>query len=147
MPNFTVKELTYSSTAVERDISNVPNDAQMANILRLISQLELVRMVLGNHRMNISSGFRSQALNTVVGGAKYSAHTAGLAADFTCAQFGTTTEIVKAIKASNICYDQLILEYPNRASSWVHIGFAPDGITPRRETLVTTDGTYRAFKD
>jgi len=147
MPNFTVKEMTYSSTAVERDISNIPNDAQMANIMFTISQLEKVRMLLGNNRMNISSGYRSPALNIVVGGSKYSAHLYGLAADFTCAQYGTPEAIVAALRLSDIPYDQLILEYPNRASSWVHIGFTVDGIRPRKQCLVTVDGTYQDYKD
>lgn len=146
MTHFSIKELTYSSTAIAKNISNVPDTKALANLMHTINMLEEVRKVLGNHSMAISSGYRCPALNAAVGGVATSAHTTGLAVDFTCAGFGNTSAIVKALYNSGIDYDQLILEYPNKANTWVHIGFAPQGQAARRQCLITTDGTYKAYR-
>lgn len=147
MSNFSIKELTYSTEAIKNNISNVPSTEELENLMFLITQLELVRTLLGNSPMNISSGYRCKALNTLVGGAYTSAHTKGLAIDFTCRNYGTTTDIVNALYNSNIHYDQLILEYPNKANGgWVHIGFSAKGQPFRRQTLITKDGTYANYR-
>lgn len=52
-----------------------------ANILRLIENLNVLREVLGVP-INITSGYRSPAHNSTIGGAKESKHMQGLAADF-----------------------------------------------------------------
>jgi len=145
MPNFSIKELTHSDVATAKGISNIPGDRELANLMYTITQLELVRAVLGNNSMNISSGYRCKALNAAVGGVSTSAHVDGLAVDFTCSSYGNTVRIVEAIYKSGIDYDQLILEYPNKPTSWVHIGFAPQGTKPRKQCLITTTGTYKAY--
>lgn len=146
MTNFSIKELTYSTKAVEKGISNVPGTKELANLMYVITQLERVRTILGDNPLLISSGYRCKALNAAVGGVSTSAHVQGLAVDFTCSGYGNTTQIVDAIYKSDVQYDQLILEYPNKSTTWVHLGFAAKGDTPRKQTLVTTAGTYSQYK-
>jgi len=110
MPNFSIKELTHSDVAIAKGISNIPGAKELANLMYTITQLELVRAVLGNNSMNISSGYRCKTLNAAVGGVSTSAHVDGLAVDFTCSNYGNTVRIVEAIYKSGIDYDQLILE-------------------------------------
>ena len=118
-PNFSMDELTHSDTAARHGIDNTPNDNQKENLYKLAMEMEDVRELLNNKPIFISSGYRCLALNELLGSKATSSHTKGLAADFTCRQFGTPNEIVFAIINSDIDYDQLILEY----DQWVHISF------------------------
>ena len=124
--HFTLEELTFSQTAIRQGIDNKPSLEAVAHLTRLAYCLEQVRALLGGP-VRITSGYRSPGLNAVVGGAKNSAHLSGYAADFVCPSFGTPLEIVKAIAASGIKFDQCIQE-----GMWVHISFDP---AMRREVL------------
>ena len=132
--HFTFEELTFSETALRHNIKNVPLDGvTQRNLQRLAENLEKVRNVLG-HPIRISSGYR----NSLVGSKPTSAHVKALAADFTCPDFGSVRDVVDAIIASDIQYDQVIWEF----DSWCHIGFSDDGIAPRREALtINKSGT------
>ena len=93
--------------------------------------------------LEISSGYRSPALNSAVGGSPTSQHSQGLAADFACAAFGTPLEIAAAIQASDIEFDQCILEY----GRWVHLSFSA---TPRGRVLSiynSSDGYLDGLRD
>lgn len=118
-PNFTLTELTKSSTAERLSINNTPSDVILINLQTLAEGLEEVRKIL-NNPMSIDSGFRCIALNKAVGGASNSAHTLGFAADFTCPAFGKPLAIVNKIVDSGLKFDQIIQE-----GTWVHISFAP----------------------
>jgi zinc D-Ala-D-Ala carboxypeptidase len=119
--HFSLDELTASQTAVRRGIDNGPTPAVLGNLRTVAGQMERVRDLLGGRPVNVSSGYRSPALNKAVGGAAGSAHVTGWAVDFTCRSFGSPLEVARAIAASDLQYDQLIHEY----GRWVHISFAP----------------------
>ncbi len=118
--HFSLRELTHSATAVSRGIRNEPDAQQLANLKALASTLEAVRVLLGNKPILISSGFRSDALNRVIGGSSTSDHSNGLAADFVCPKYGHVMHICEAIRDSGIKFDQLIYEQGN--TEWVHLG-------------------------
>jgi hypothetical protein len=94
--------------------------------------LEAVRVLLGAP-LHVSSGYRSPALNKLVGGQPSSQHCKGEAVDFTARQFGTPEQIVAKLVASGLTYDQVILEF----GRWVHISF---GSKQRRQALVIDKG-------
>lgn len=130
-PNFSLEQLIHSETAERERIDNTPA-AEIVKNLRLLAQgLEQVRTLTGFH-LEISSGYRCPKLNRHVGGAKTSQHTQGKAADFTCAEFGPPVDIIKAIRDSDIDFDQCILEY----ARWVHISFSA---APRGKVLTIYD--------
>ena len=131
-PNFSMDELTHSDTAARHGIDNTPNDNEKENLYKLAMEMEDVRELLNNKPIFVSSGYRCLALNELLGSKKTSAHIKGLAADFTCRQFGTPNEIVFALINSDIPYDQVILEFDR----WVHISFCEDKEAPRRQALV-----------
>lgn len=123
----TLAELLHSDTAREHRIDNNPPPELRPNLERLAQGLDQVRELLG-HPLEISSGYRSPELNAAVGGTGTSQHCQGLACDFVCPAFGAPLEIAQAIGASDIEFDQCILEY----GRWVHLSFSS---TPRRRTL------------
>lgn len=129
-PNFTLAQLTYSDTALARGITNQPDPLHIAGLVRLAHALESVIALL-HAPLAISSAYRCPELNAAVGGAPASRHALGLAADFTCAQFGTPLATARVIADSSLEFDQLIHEY----GRWVHLGLAPAATVPRRQTL------------
>lgn len=129
--NFTLEELTHSETATRLDIPNEPSPEELANLHELANVLQDVRDRLGKPIL-ISSGYRSPALNRLIGGSKTSAHMKGLAADFICPSYGTPLQVCEAIYAMQIPFDQLIHE----GNKWVHLGLPREG-TPYRQQLLT----------
>lgn len=125
--HFTLEELTASQTATRKGIVNQPGTVELNNLKRLALTLEEVRTLLG-HPIKISSGYRCKDLNKAIGSSDTSAHVKGLAADFTCPDFGDPKAVAKKIAESGIVFDQLIYE-----GTWVHIGLST-GI-PRKQTL------------
>ena len=142
-PNFSMDELTHSDTAERHGIDNTPNDNEKENLYKLAMEMEDVRELLNNKPIFVSSGYRCLALNELLGSKPTSAHTRGLAVDYTCRQFGTPNEIVFALINSSIPYDQVILEFDR----WVHISFCEDQETPRRQALIINKQGTMLYSD
>lgn len=85
--------------------------------------------------MYISSGFRCDALNKSVGGAKNSQHRFFRAIDFIPKNMGID-EAFSRLKISNLVYGQLIKENSNGAA-WIHVSMGD-----KRENLIYKDGKY-----
>lgn len=139
--NFTMSEFLASETAKSRGYSNFPTWEAAKNLEKLGEQMELVRAVLGNKPILISSGYRSPQLNAVVGGAAHSAHLKGLACDFTCPAYGTPFEVCRLLRTykSDLQYDQLIYEV-----TWVHFGLS-DHAPRLQELTIDENGTRNGF--
>ena len=135
--HFTLEEAVLSQTAARLGIPNDPDLNVVRNMKQAALGMELVRLELGGLPININSWFRSPEVNKAVGSKPTSAHVTGFAIDFTCPKFGPPRKIVEAIKASNIQYQQLILEF----DSWVHIAF--NGM--KRQTLIIDKQGTREF--
>jgi zinc D-Ala-D-Ala carboxypeptidase len=134
-PHFKLSEFTASATANKLKIDNSPNKTQLANLKKLAKALEKVRSILGDKPIKITSGFRSAKLNDKTkGSSKTSAHSYGLAADFTCVSFGNATAIVAKLQAEGVVCDQIIDE--KDIGHWVHFSpFYHDGQTRRNQYL------------
>lgn len=129
--NFSLEELIASETAARLGIDNTPPVSLMPNLRTLAAGLEQVRTALGGHPIHVNSGYRCEALNAKIGGAKASRHMSGLAADIVCPSFGTPLEVCRAIVAAGIRPDQVIHEF----GKWCHVSFAAPGAMPREELL------------
>jgi hypothetical protein len=112
--HFTLEEMTFTN---HREFDNTPNVLQINNLLRLAQFLEQVRDLLGKPIL-IDPAFRSPEVNHAVGSTSVSQHLRGCAADFRVPGM-TPAEVVAAIYASDLKYDQLILEL-----GWTHISIA-----------------------
>jgi len=136
--HFTLEELTATS---HREFDNTPNATEIANLTRLAATLEQVKTLLGGKPVMINSGFRSKAVNDSVGSRDTSQHRIGCAADIRVPGM-TPNEVVKAIIASHIGYDQLIREF----DSWTHIS-VPDmpSRPPRKQALIIDKQGTRVY--
>lgn len=119
--NFSLHELTFSPTAIKKGIYNTPTAEHIDN-LRLLC--EKVLQPLRDHMkctVNVSSGYRSAALNSVIGGSKTSQHCFGQAADLQVEE--RNHEVFNFIK-NKLEFDQLIWEFGTDAEpSWVHVSY------------------------
>jgi hypothetical protein len=128
-PHFTLEELTVTD---HREFDNIPNSSEINNLKRLAEMLEEVKALLGGKPIIVNSAFRSKQVNDAVGSKDTSQHRVGCAADIRVPGV-TPDEVVKAVIASDIGYDQIIREF----NSWTHISVTnnPSG-TPRKQALI-----------
>jgi len=136
--HFTLEELTHTD---HREFDNTPNPAETANLIRLAGLLEDVKIALGNKPVMINSAFRSKQVNDAVGSKDSSQHRIGCAADIRIPQM-TPDEVVRAIIAADLPYDQIIREFDR----WTHISVpnTPDG-KPRKQALIIDKTGTRPF--
>ena len=136
-PHFTLAELTHTD---HRELENIPNESETANLQRLAEFLEQVRTLLGKSIM-VNSAFRSKAVNDAVGSKDSSQHRVGCACDFRVPDM-TPDQVVKAIIASNLGYDQVIREFDR----WTHISI-PNvaGAVPRKSKLIIDKAGTRPY--
>ena len=126
--DFTLAELTRSETADKHGIANTPD-------AKTIARLEvLARTILQPLRdftlkpVHVNSGYRCEAVNSLVNGKPTSQHLRGEAADIII-EGVTPAGLVKIIDALKLPYHQLINEF----DQWVHVSIAPAGEKPRHE--------------
>lgn len=115
---FTLEEMTRSTTAQNHNLDNTPNDAQVANLKILCSEvLDQAREDYGPIAVN--SGFRSKEVNKLVGGKPNSYHLNGKAADIHCDNTTQGFTLCALLLRSEIT-DLVILEKRGR-KVWVHV--------------------------
>ena len=142
--HFTLGELC--KTSVKTADGNIPSHVHIENLKRLCGWLERLRQ-RWNERYGsltpnpspkgegnsddpivINSGYRSEAVNKAVGGAKGSNHLTGCAADIRCLgieqalRYATT--LLDISDESKEAFDELLIEKSSR-SIWVHFAVRP----------------------
>jgi hypothetical protein len=136
--HFTLEELTHTD---HREFDNTPNEAEMANLVRLADFLEQVREVLGGREIHINSAFRSHEVNTAVGSKDTSQHRRGCAADIRVKGM-TPDQVVSAIISSDLPYDQCIREFDR----WTHVSIPnTEDAEPRNMALIIDKAGTRAY--
>ena len=140
-PHFTLQELTVSEAADRNGWDNTPNEQHLENLKRLADFLEQVKVVLGGKPIMVNSAFRSKLVNDAVGSKDTSQHRIGCAADIRVPGM-TPDEVVRAIIASGIGYDQVIREFDR----WTHVS-VPNSVdmAPRRQALIIDKQGTRVF--
>lgn len=132
-PHFTLAELTQSDTADRLGIDNTPSEGQIIALGKLAARLEDVRAITGP--LQVTSGYRCNALNTAIGSKPTSQHVLCQAADLKSLAGLSALELCIKVKESSIHFDQLIFEF----GSWMHISFTD---FPRRSILtIDKNGT------
>jgi len=128
LDHFTIKELTFSDTAVRLNIDNTPTDQVLINLQNLIQFiLEPVRQYF-DKPVKITSGYRSPVLCQAINSKPTSQHTLGEAVDFEI--IGIPNQVVSDWIVNNLDFDQCILEFYNPKeynSGWVHCSYRTSG--------------------
>ena len=136
--NFTYEELTHTD---HREFDNTPNETEMANLVRLANFLERVKEVVGGKPIMINSAFRCHEVNQAVGSKDSSQHRHGCAADIRVPGM-TPDEVVSAIMASGLPYDQVIREFDR----WTHVSIPnTEEADPRSMALIIDKSGTRAY--
>jgi hypothetical protein len=136
--HFSLEELTHTD---HRQLDNTPNVDETANLVRLAEFLEEVRTVLGDKPIMVNSAFRSKAVNDAVGSKDTSQHRIGCAADIRVPGM-TPDQVVRAVIAAGIGYDQVIREFDR----WTHISIPSNpGDKPRQQALIIDKTGTRLF--
>jgi hypothetical protein len=136
--HFTLEELTHTD---HREFENTPNASELANLMRLAVFLEKVKAVLDNKPIMVNSAFRSKKVNDAVGSKDSSQHRIGCAADIRVPGM-TPDEVVRAIIAADLPFDQVIREFDR----WTHVSVPNTGSDkPRRQALIIDKAGTRLF--
>ena len=144
--NFTLNELTYSSTALRCGIDNEPSKEGILKLTLLATELlQPLRERLG--ALRVTSGYRSPQLSEAIGSSSNSQHCRYEAVDLQYVKRGKMDNlaIYNTLIELDLDYDQCILEFGNATEHvdpthpyWIHLSWKISD--NRRQTLV-------AYKD
>ncbi len=155
--HFTFEELTHTD---HRELDNTPTEHEkciidgkevtvnaVANLTRLANFLEQLKTVLGGKPIMVNSAFRSEAVNGAVGSKNTSDHRRGCAADIRVPGM-TPDEVVRAVIASDLPYQQVIREFsdPVNGGGWTHVAITTnEGDVPAKSKLIIDKQGTRAY--
>ena len=138
-PHFTLAEMTASGTADSLGIDNEPDTKQRCALRVLcVAVLDPLRAVVGP--LQVTSGFRSAAVNEAVGSSSRSQHPKGQAGDVIPLNTSRDDAFLQAIKLIEAGFpiDQLIT-YEGKPH--MHISCTHER-EPRGQILVSTGSSY-----
>jgi zinc D-Ala-D-Ala carboxypeptidase len=124
--NLSLAEVTRSETAKRKGISNMPTPEHIENFKKLAENVfQPIREHFGVP-IHISSGYRSKALNTAIGGSLSSQHCQGEAIDIDMDGTSITNKQVFDFIKEN--FDQMIWEFGTDTNpDWVHVSYDSSG--------------------
>ena len=145
--HLTLKEATYSATAIKHGIDNQPNIGQLEALKKLANAIfEPCREFIGGP-LRVSSGFRGKELNKRIGGALSSDHMINdektAAFDLDCDTYGngTNAELFHFIR-TKLEFKQVIWEFGGDVyeegtnPNWVHVAWSSDSKLNKGEVLL-----------
>ena len=131
--HFTLGEMC--KTSAKTADGNIPSHVHIENLKRLCGWLEMLRDEWnrrygeGDDPIIINSGYRSEAVNKAVGGAKGSNHLTGCAADIRVADIEQALRyaviLLDISDESREDFDELLLERSPRGTYWLHFAVRP----------------------
>jgi len=128
-PNLSLAEVTKSATAIKRGIANAPTQEHLQNLKLVATHVfQPIREHFGKP-LAVSSGYRSEQLNALIGGSKTSQHSLGQALDLDADVYGRLTNVAvfNYIK-EHLEFDQLIWEFgTDDEPAWVHVSYKAEG--------------------
>jgi len=146
--NISYKEATYSHTANQLGLQNKPSKEHLENMKLVAEKIFQPLREWVDGPIKVNSFFRSEELNSRIGGALSSAHKTGLAIDITTLGKKTNKEMLHYI-IENLDYDQVISEFPNQEGEpkWIHVSYKSKKDN-RKQILVTKrKGKYYTWSD
>ena len=145
--NLMLAEVTRSETAKRRGISNMPTPEHIENFKLLAERVfQPIREHFGKPII-ISSGYRSKALNTAIGGALSSQHCQGEAIDIDMDGTDITNAQVFNYIKDNLEFDQLIWEFGTDTNpDWVHVSYESKGKQRKQILRALKNGGATSYK-
>ena len=125
--HITYAEAIHSQTAKRKGTDNTPNPNQIEAMKLLAEKVfEPLREWVGVP-IKVNTFFRSQELNTKIGGSKTSQHCKGQAIDIDDVYgYKTNSEMYHWIK-ENLSFDQMIWEFgTDTQPNWVHVSYVSE---------------------
>lgn len=140
--NFTITELCKSDVARKNNIANIPQQLQIYdNMIILIADfLQPLRNKL-QKPIVITSGYRCEKLNKLIGGANNSEHLKGFAVDIYVPNM-TVKQLFDYIVNSGLKWTQLIEEHSGN-KTWIHVSYNKNNL--KCEKLKYQNGKYYAL--
>ena len=130
MKYFSFQEMERSETAYRHGIDNTAPEGARRNIAVLVDRvLDPLREAWGKP-LTVTSGYRCQELNRIVGGAKTSHHLRGMAADISTGNRVENRRLFQMVLDLKLPFTQLIDE---KNFAWVHISLDPADV--KRQVL------------
>lgn len=127
--HFYMGEFIYSAKAIEKGWDNTPPAEVQSAIRNLVKKLLEPLRVYTREPIVVSSGYRSEELNRLVGGVPTSQHCKGEAADvYTFGSFRLLEDLIN----SGLNFDQAILY---RSRKFLHLSLKQKGVN-RRQVIV-----------
>ena len=133
--HFTLGELC--KTSVKTKDGNIPSHVAIENLRRITRWLEMLRSEWNNRYGDgddpiiINSGYRSPAVNKLVGGVATSNHLTGCAVDIRV--LGMEQLLRYAVILLDISdesqedFDELLIERNSKGTYWLHFAVRPEG--------------------
>jgi zinc D-Ala-D-Ala carboxypeptidase len=145
--NLMLAEVTRSETAKRKGISNMPTPEHIENFKLLAEKVfQPIREHFGKPII-ISSGYRSKALNTAIGGALSSQHCSGEAIDIDMDGTDITNAQVFNYIKDNLEFDQLIWEFGTDTNpDWVHVSYESTGKQRKQILRAVKKGGATSYK-
>jgi hypothetical protein len=126
--HLSLAEVSRSETAKRKGIDNTPSGEHLENFKKLAENVfEPIREHFGVP-IHISSGYRSKALNTAIGGSLTSQHCQGEAIDIDMDGTSITNAQIFNFIKDNLNFDQMIWEFgTDKNPDWVHVSYESTG--------------------
>ena len=119
--NLTLDEATKSATAIKNGISNKPSGEHLSNLIQIATKIFQPVRDHFQKPIIVSSGYRSKALNDLIGGASGSQHSKGEALDL---DGSVDNFLIFEFIKNNLEFDQLIWEFGDDENpDWVHVSY------------------------
>lgn len=130
MKHFSFQEFERSETAYRHGIDNTAPEGARRNIAVLVDRvLDPLREAWGKP-LTVTSGYRCQELNRIVGGARASHHLRGMAADISTGNRVENRRLFQLVLDLKLPFTQLIDE---KNFAWVHVSLDPSDV--KRQVL------------
>jgi len=142
-PHFTLDEFLVSSTAARKGLQiGMPSPEIILNMTTLCLQvLEPLRASV-RRPIVVTSGYRPEWLNKMIGGSPTSDHMTGSAVDFIVPGM-TTYEVCQRMLELNLPYKQLIHEFPPQG--WIHVSYIRGQLVQKTELLTAVKNNKRTL--
>ena len=119
--HFMLEEMCYSRVGVENGVENIPGREALVALKYLATELlEPLRKLYGKPVV-VTSGYRSEEVNRLVGGVPGSQHTRGVAAE---CYVPDAAELLAVLRQSGLEFDQAILY---RKRNFLHLSLKKTG--------------------